>query len=99
METTEFAHQMPYPGMLHGRMVRAPIAGAVPFEVDEPLIDGIAAQVVWKPTSSVSWRSGSGTRSKRARPRGDTRDESGVSVLLWNYHDNDRDLDSTARVR
>ncbi len=27
-----------------------------------------------------------------------TRDEAGVSVLMWNYHDDDRDLDQTAHI-
>jgi len=37
------------PGMVHGRMIRPPVAGAVPVRVDESSIKGIAgAKVVWQ---------------------------------------------------
>ncbi|MBN8964970.1 MAG: xanthine dehydrogenase family protein molybdopterin-binding subunit, partial [Rhizobiales bacterium] len=37
------------PGMVHGRMIRPPVAGAVPVKVDESSIKGIAgAKVVWQ---------------------------------------------------
>jgi CO/xanthine dehydrogenase Mo-binding subunit len=37
------------PGMVHGRMIRPPVAGAVPMKVDESSIKGIAgAKVVWQ---------------------------------------------------
>ena len=48
MGTTAFAHHMTVPGMVHGRMVRPPVAGAVPVAVDESSIAGIDAQMVWR---------------------------------------------------
>lgn len=48
MATTMFAHHMTLPGMMHGRMIRPPIAGSVPQAVDESSIAGIGATVVWK---------------------------------------------------
>ncbi|SON57688.1 Nicotinate dehydrogenase subunit B [Hartmannibacter diazotrophicus] len=48
MATRSYAHHMVLPGMLHGRMVRPPVAGAVPVEVDTASVAPFAAQVVWK---------------------------------------------------
>ncbi len=48
MATTDFAHHLVVPGMLHGRMIRPPVAGAVPASVDESSLGDIDAQVVWK---------------------------------------------------
>lgn len=41
LATTEFCHHVSLPGMLHGRCIRPPVAGAVPVSVDE---SSIAAQ-------------------------------------------------------
>lgn len=47
MATTEYCVHVNLPGMLHARVVRPPVAGAVPAAVDERSIAGIAgAQVV-----------------------------------------------------
>jgi nicotinate dehydrogenase subunit B len=44
-----FITDMRVPGMVHGRMVRPPVAGAVPVAVDESSIKSIPnVQVVWK---------------------------------------------------
>lgn len=48
MATLPFAHHLVVPGMLHGRMVRPPVAGAVPVAVDEASLGDIPARVVWK---------------------------------------------------
>src|ERR1700722_17140850 len=45
----DFCTDVKVPGMVHGRMIRPPVAGAVPVKVDESSIAGIAgAKVVWK---------------------------------------------------
>jgi CO/xanthine dehydrogenase Mo-binding subunit len=41
LATTEYCHHVRLPGMLHGRAVRPPVAGAVPVSVDEASIAGI----------------------------------------------------------
>lgn len=41
LATTEYCHHVRLPGMLHGRVVRPPVAGAVPESVDEASIAGI----------------------------------------------------------
>lgn len=46
--TTSYAHHMTVAGMMHGRMIRPPQAGAYPTAVDESSIAGIGAKVVWK---------------------------------------------------
>lgn len=47
LATTEYCVHVNLPGMLHARVVRPPVAGAVPASVDESSIAGIAgAQVV-----------------------------------------------------
>jgi nicotinate dehydrogenase subunit B len=44
----DFAADIKVPGMVHGRMIRPPVAGAVPVSVDESSIKDIpAAKVVW----------------------------------------------------
>lgn len=48
MATTSFAHHIVVPGMLHGRMIRPSVAGAVPISVDESSISGLSATVVWR---------------------------------------------------
>ncbi|MHA6344356.1 xanthine dehydrogenase family protein molybdopterin-binding subunit [Roseivivax sp. CAU 1761] len=48
LATMDFAHHLVVPGMLHGRMVRPPVAGAVPEAVDESSIAETGARVVWK---------------------------------------------------
>lgn len=48
LATTAFAHHLEVPGMVHGRMVRPPVAGAVPVSVDESSIADTGAQVVWE---------------------------------------------------
>src|SRR5690606_34588171 len=48
MATTSYAHHITVPGMMHGRMLRPPKAGAVPTDVDESSIAGLNARVVWK---------------------------------------------------
>jgi CO/xanthine dehydrogenase Mo-binding subunit len=45
---TDFATDVKVPGMVHGRMIRPAIAGAVPVQVDESSIKDIpSARVVW----------------------------------------------------
>jgi nicotinate dehydrogenase subunit B len=45
---TDFAADIKVPGMVHGRMIRPPVAGAVPVQVDENSIKDIpTAKVVW----------------------------------------------------
>jgi nicotinate dehydrogenase subunit B len=45
---TDFAMDVKVPGMVHGRMIRPAVAGAVPVKVDESSIAGIpSAKVVW----------------------------------------------------
>ncbi len=48
MATEDYAHHLTLPGMMHGRMLRPPVAGAVPLDVDESSISGLGAQVVWR---------------------------------------------------
>jgi CO/xanthine dehydrogenase Mo-binding subunit len=44
----DFAADIKVPGMVHGRMIRPPVAGAVPVKVDEASIKQIpTAKVVW----------------------------------------------------
>jgi nicotinate dehydrogenase subunit B len=44
----DFCTDVKVPGMVHGRMIRPPVAGAVPVKVDESSITNIAgARVVW----------------------------------------------------
>ena len=44
----DFAADIKVPGMVHGRMIRPPVAGAVPVSVDESSIKDIpTAKVVW----------------------------------------------------
>ena len=55
------------PGMLHGRMIRPPVAGAVPVAVDEGSVSdipGVAGRARAR-ASSASSPSGNGTRSAR----------------------------------
>src|SRR5271155_2111902 len=45
---TDFTTDVKVPGMVHGRMIRPAVAGAVPMKVDESSIQNIAsAKVVW----------------------------------------------------
>ncbi len=45
----DFCTDVKVPGMVHGRMLRPPVAGSVPVKVDEASIRGIpGAQVVWQ---------------------------------------------------
>ncbi len=45
---TDFATDVKVPGMVHGRMIRPAVAGAVPVKVDESSIKNIpSAKVVW----------------------------------------------------
>ncbi len=45
----DFCTDVKVPGMVHGRMIRPPIAGAVPVKVDEGSIEDIpGARVVWE---------------------------------------------------
>jgi CO/xanthine dehydrogenase Mo-binding subunit len=45
----DYINDIKVPGMVHGRMIRPPVAGADPVEVDESSVRGIpGAQVVWK---------------------------------------------------
>ena len=45
---TDFVADIKVPGMVHGRMIRPPVAGAVPVKVDEASIKHIpTAKVVW----------------------------------------------------
>jgi nicotinate dehydrogenase subunit B len=47
--TLEYVVDVKVPGMLHGRMIRAPIAGAIPTAVDQSSVKAIpGAQVVWQ---------------------------------------------------
>lgn len=47
--TTEFCHHVTLPGMLHGRMIRPPVANAAPQAVDKASIAGITgARVIHK---------------------------------------------------
>jgi CO/xanthine dehydrogenase Mo-binding subunit len=41
LATTEYCHHVRLPGMLHGRTLRPPVAGAVPVSVEESSIAGI----------------------------------------------------------
>lgn len=44
-----FVSDMKVPGMVHGRMIRPPVAGSVPAKVDESSIKGIpGAKTVWE---------------------------------------------------
>jgi CO/xanthine dehydrogenase Mo-binding subunit len=44
----DFVTDIKVPGMVHGRMIRPPVAGAVPVKVDDSAIKSIpGAQVVW----------------------------------------------------
>jgi nicotinate dehydrogenase subunit B len=46
---TDFVADIKVPGMVHGRMIRPPVAGAVPAQVDESSIKDIpTAKVVWE---------------------------------------------------
>jgi nicotinate dehydrogenase subunit B len=46
---TDFTTDVKVPGMVHGRMIRPPVAGAVPVKVDESSIAAIpTAKVVWE---------------------------------------------------
>jgi nicotinate dehydrogenase subunit B len=45
---TDFSADIKVPGMVHGRMIRPPVAGAVPVAVDESSIKDVpTAKVVW----------------------------------------------------
>ncbi len=45
---TDFSSDIKVPGMVYGRMIRPPVAGAVPVQVDESSIQAIpSATVVW----------------------------------------------------
>src|SRR5580698_157236 len=45
----DFVTDIKVPGMVHGRVIRPPVAGAVPVKIDEASIRGIkGAQVVWQ---------------------------------------------------
>ncbi len=45
----DFCTDVKLPGMVHGRMLRPPVAGAVPVKVDEASIAGIpGAKVIWQ---------------------------------------------------
>ena len=45
----DYCTDIKVPGMVHGRMIRPPVAGAVPVKVDEASIRGVkGAQVVWQ---------------------------------------------------
>src|SRR5580698_4018539 len=45
---TDFVTDIKVPGMIHGRVIRPPVAGAVPVQVDESSIANIpSAKVVW----------------------------------------------------
>ncbi|HTH98262.1 MAG TPA: molybdopterin cofactor-binding domain-containing protein [Stellaceae bacterium] len=45
----DFITEVKVPGMMHGRMIRPPVAGAVPEKVDESSLASIpGAKVVWK---------------------------------------------------
>src|SRR5262249_40018412 len=47
--TEDFCTDVKVPGMLHGRMIRPPVAGSVPAKVDEASIKSIpGARVVWE---------------------------------------------------
>ena len=48
MATRDYAHHLTVPGMMHGRMVRPPVAGAVPTAVDKASVAPFNATVVWK---------------------------------------------------
>jgi nicotinate dehydrogenase subunit B len=48
MATSQFAHHIVIPGMMHGRMVRPPVAGAVPTAVDAASVTKFDAQVIWR---------------------------------------------------
>jgi nicotinate dehydrogenase subunit B len=49
LATTEFCHHVVLPKMMHGRMIRPPIANGVPVKVNESSLAGIpGARVVWK---------------------------------------------------
>jgi len=46
---TDYITDIKVPGMVHGRMIRPPVAGAEPVEVDEASVKDIpGARVVWK---------------------------------------------------
>lgn len=44
--TFDFVTDIKLPGMLHGRMIRPPVAGAVPVSVDESALKAFGAQVI-----------------------------------------------------
>jgi len=44
----DFCTDVRVPGMVHGRMLRPPVAGSVPVKVDEASIKDIGARVVWQ---------------------------------------------------
>jgi nicotinate dehydrogenase subunit B len=47
--TSEFVTDVKVPGMLHGRMIRPPVAGAVPAKIDEASIRDIpGVRIVWQ---------------------------------------------------
>jgi CO/xanthine dehydrogenase Mo-binding subunit len=47
--TEDFCSDLKVPGMMHGRMIRPPVAGSVPAKVDESSIHDIpGARVVWE---------------------------------------------------
>jgi nicotinate dehydrogenase subunit B len=49
LATTEFCHHVVLPKMMHGRIIRPPIANGVPVKVKESSLAGIpGARVVWK---------------------------------------------------
>ncbi len=61
----EYMVDVKVPGMLHGRVIRPAIAGAVPIAVDEASVKDIpGVQVVWRRrASSAWWRRRNGTPS------------------------------------
>ena len=64
----DFCTDIKVPGMVHGRMIRPPVAGAVPVRVDEGSIKDIpGAKVVWR--NGVSRRSSPTANGMRSRPR------------------------------
>jgi nicotinate dehydrogenase subunit B len=67
--TLEYVNDVRLPGMLHARMIRPTVAGAVPLNVDESAIKDIpGARVVWiKDLLAVVPRR-NGTRSRPPRP-------------------------------
>jgi nicotinate dehydrogenase subunit B len=67
----DFCTDIKVPGMVHGRMIRPPVAGAVPVKVDEASIKDIPT-ARWSGTraSSASSPTGNGTRSGGAAAQG-----------------------------